>query len=95
MWEVSSVATAKINSEGKAILKDGQTFFETGPGTVWGDDTPRLHHPLFYEVSGASDPPSKWPFLFGGLALAILVWIFWKRSSFKRKQLSESAHPST
>ena len=48
----NSVALARISKEGK-ILRKGhgrQGLLETGTETLWGDLTPRIHHPLSYPV---------------------------------------------
>ena len=73
-----SVATARINAEGK-------TLFESGPGTVWEDNVPRLHHPLFYQTSYLSPSKKKWLLPVGAVSLIVLVGFFCFRKGAARK----------
>jgi hypothetical protein len=43
-----AVKMAQIDKNGRAIIPgdpEHRTLFQTGPGTIWGDRTPRVHPP--------------------------------------------------
>ncbi|MGE9266889.1 MAG: hypothetical protein ACQKBY_02235 [Verrucomicrobiales bacterium] len=44
----SSVHQKRIEKNGEIIVnKEGHSLFQIGPGTSWGEQEPRLHHPLY------------------------------------------------
>ncbi|MDB2673870.1 hypothetical protein N9Y81_02850 [Akkermansiaceae bacterium] len=42
-----SARTGEISKDGKALLKDGTSLFQTGPDSLFGKDTPVVKYPLF------------------------------------------------
>jgi hypothetical protein len=81
-----SVATGKISPDGIPLLK-GQGrrgLFDTGPDSVWDNDTPQIHLPLPYQVSSDAFPRIKIA-LITASALVLVFLIFQKRHYLKRK----------
>lgn len=84
----NSVSTGKVSPDGTPLLNKGQggrSIFDSGPDSVWENDTPKIHLPLPYQV------PSGIPFLRTKIALAaastllLIFHILQKRHHLKRK----------